>query len=637
MSTHGGGRRTLPIFARTFGLLLVALVVAYAVGIVPLLLRKPPPAVRLSEVVALLSSRMPSSNPLLRVSELDAQPQPEPGYISPPPLRDLLAQWLDLPEERVRFYVAGPGMLPPLRREHDPMPAGVTGVDMLSLLVPSAMAQPMPPGAAQPAPGQGAVIMRRAVRPTFDQRGPLMRSRDPYRESGAWRSRSLRESADAAPSPQRSTPTPPVEEPVTAAVDEPWPARPPPDPATAYLRQYLPPYARIAPAAAPAAEPVAQAATEASPAPPRPAPSPQRTATGDAAVRVGEPQALALPASPEPRWRPDSSLAFTFVAAAQQTDGRWRVVERVRTGAGLGQQLALMAVLGLLALLPLAWWFSRALAAPIRRFAVAADHMGQDADASPVPLEGPAEIVRAAASFNAMQARINRLVRERTQMVAAIAHDLRTPLARLSFRLDQLPPDAREKASTDIAEMSQMIEAALEFIRDQHRTGTREQLDLRLLAESVVDELADVGADAMLSPGRPAPLRGDPLALRRLVANLVDNALKYGRCARLSLDADDAGYALHIDDDGPGIDSSRSDHLFMPFVRGETSRNRETGGIGLGLATARGIALAHGGDIHLHNRPQGGLRATVMLPRGAPARRPSPRIATRQVERRGDV
>ncbi|MDI9237816.1 HAMP domain-containing sensor histidine kinase [Lysobacter sp. LF1] len=622
------GIRGWPIFARTFLLLLGALAVAYAVGIVPLVLRKPTPAVRLSEVVALLSTRMPSNNPLLRVSEIAQPPPPDAGYSSPPPLRELLAQWMDVPEDRVRFYVAGPGMLPPLRRMEGSLAPGPLAMDTLDFFIPSAMAQAGPPGGAMG--GQGPVFTQRREGPGGMQRTPMPRYREPLRNGTSWASQRANERREAKRAKDASDRTAaPAEAPVTAAVEEPWPTRPPPDPSTAYLRQYLPPYARIAPTgtgapttavAAAAPQPVA-----ATPTPPR------RVATvvapdrgDDAAVHVGTPESLG--ATPqEPRWRADSTLPFAFVAAVRQADGRWRVVERVRTGAGIGE-MALMVVLGLAALLPLAWWFSRALAGPIRRFAVAADHMGQDADAPPVPLEGPAEIVRAAASFNAMQARINRLVRERTQMVAAIAHDLRTPLARLSFRLDQLPPDAREKASADIAEMSQMIEAALDFIREQHRSGLRERLDLRLLVESVSDELADVGHDVICVAGSPAPLQGDPLALRRMVGNLVDNALKYGQRARLQLREDGDDYVVQIDDDGPGVDPARSEQLFMPFVRGETSRNRETGGIGLGLATARSIALAHGGDIRLDNRPGGGLRVSVALPRAIPSQRPSPRV-----------
>lgn len=481
----------VPIFARTFALLLAALAVAFAIGMVLLALRRPPPAVQLLDVVALLSTRMPSANPLLRVYDLDEPPQPAAGYHAPAHLRTQLSQWLGQPENRVRVYIAGPPGMPRLPGMVDWRPASA---------------------------------------------------------------RAMRVHPDAPPDLVEDTTSP------IAPHD---PARPAPE--------------------------------FADPRPHRPQPF---TARG---------------------WRPDSMLIGAFIATVRQSDGRWRVVERVGPASRIGGQLALMTLAGLIALLPLAWWFSRALSAPILRFARAADHMGQDAAAPALPLEGPAEIVRAAASFNAMQARINRLVRERTQMVGAIAHDLRTPLARLSFRLNQLPSDAREKATADIHEMSLMIQSALDFIRDQHCDGARERFDLRLLVESVADDLADVGQDVRFAPGPRAPLHGDPLALRRMVGNLVDNALKYGQRARLQLQQAGDGYALWIDDDGPGVDPSGREHLFMPFVRGDASRNRETGGIGLGLATARGIALAHGGDIHLENAAGGGLRVTVTLPRGEDA------------------
>ena len=588
MNWHG-----LPIFARTFLLLLAALAVAYGIGIALLALREPPPAVRMSEVVALLSTRMPSGNPLLMVSEADAPPLPESGYLSPPPLRTLLAQWLDVPEDRVRFYIAGPNMLPPFRRIVVAPTGPLANMALLDLVIPTANAT-------------APIHYRERLDFAADRLGARREER-----------RRVAAATGAAATATAAVPEA-ASAPDVAANASPDLALPVPDPSTAYLRQYMPPYVHVPPLASAAAAPPPSLAVK---------PAPARDDTEDLVVRVGAPELVADPVLHGRGWRADSHLSFAFVAAVRLADGRWRVVERLGSGVGIGRAFALMFAMGLIALLPLAWWFSSALAGPIRRFAAAADHMGQDANAPPVPLEGPAEILRAAASFNAMQARINRLMRERTQMVAAIAHDLRTPLARLSFRLDGLPADAREKATADIAEMSQMIEAALEFIREQHRKGVRERLDLRLLVESVVDDLADVGSEIELSDGPSAPFHGDPLALRRMVGNLVDNALKYGRRARLSLHAQADGYALHIDDDGPGVDASRSEHLFMPFVRGETSRNRETGGIGLGLATARSIALAHGGDIALLNRVEGGLRVMVMLPYAVTSPRETPRLA----------
>ncbi|MCL1499593.1 ATP-binding protein [Xanthomonas nasturtii] len=316
------------------------------------------------------------------------------------------------------------------------------------------------------------------------------------------------------------------------------------------------------------------------------------------------------------RLTPGVPLLDGFTAALQQPDGRWRTVEspRRRLSGEFKTHVVLLFLAGLLANVPLAWWFSRALSAPIKRFAEAADRLGRNPDAAALQRSGPPEIVRAADSFNAMQARLNRLINERTHMVAAIAHDLRTPLARLSFRLDGLQPPLRDKALADIDEMKAMISAALDFIQNDRHRGERAPLDLRLLVESVVDNATDIGADAALLPGPEITLDGDPLALRRAVMNLLENALKYGKCARLQLQREGEDGVLWIDDDGPGIDPTQREQLLLPFVRGESSRNRDTGGIGLGLSVAHSIVLAHGGDLRLDNRARGGLRVTVRLP-----------------------
>lgn len=308
------------------------------------------------------------------------------------------------------------------------------------------------------------------------------------------------------------------------------------------------------------------------------------------------------------------------VVALKQADGRWRVatvpVETFPTV--LQQQVFLLFALGILVLLPLAFLFASALAAPIRRFSEAAQRLGGDTNAPPVIREGPPEMRQAVDSFNAMQARINRLLQERTQMIAAIAHDLRTPLTRLTFRLDGLPSPLAEKVESDIQEMKAMISAALDFIRDRSLGVHRQRLDVRLLVESVVDDLADIGHDVTVQTGAPITLEGDPIALRRAVVNLVENGLKYGERVRLRLRSTGDGCVLEIDDDGPGIPEAMQQQVFEPFFRLETSRNRGTGGIGLGLATVRAIVLDHGGTVTLRNRKESGLRAVVCLPAVAP-------------------
>jgi two-component system OmpR family sensor kinase len=274
----------------------------------------------------------------------------------------------------------------------------------------------------------------------------------------------------------------------------------------------------------------------------------------------------------------------------------------------------LLFALGAGTLLPLAWIFARALSAPIRRFSEAAQRLGMDPSAPPLPREGPAEMLVAVDSFNTMQARLSRLLRERTHMVGAIAHDLRTPLTRLAFRLDDLPSPLREKVDGDIREMKTMIAAALDFIRDRSLTGQSERLDFRLLVESVVDNQSDLGHDVTLQAGVPFTITGNPLSLRRMVVNLVENALKYGERARLRLRVVNDRCVLEIDDDGPGIPEQLHEQVFEPFFRLEASRNRDTGGIGLGLATVRAIVLEHSGEITLGNRKGGGLRVMVSLP-----------------------
>jgi two-component system OmpR family sensor kinase len=310
------------------------------------------------------------------------------------------------------------------------------------------------------------------------------------------------------------------------------------------------------------------------------------------------------------------SLREGLVAARHLPSGEWRIVESEAEAfpTTFQRQVILLFILGVLVLLPLAWAFSATLSAPVRGFSAAAKRVGSDPGAPPLPRVGPAEMRDAVDSFNAMQARLNRLLQERTQMVGAIAHDLRTPLTRLAFRLEDLPPALRSKVYADIEEMKMMISAALDFIHDRSRSTRRERLDFRVLVESVVDDHSDLGHDVTLQAGGPITLEGDPLALKRVVVNLVDNAVKYGERARLRLAVTGSRCVLEVDDDGPGIPPELQQRVFDPFFRVESSRNRDTGGIGLGLATVQSIVTDHDGEVELRNRKGGGLRAMVSLP-----------------------
>jgi two-component system, OmpR family, sensor kinase len=313
----------------------------------------------------------------------------------------------------------------------------------------------------------------------------------------------------------------------------------------------------------------------------------------------------------------DEPLIFgDFKLGVRQSDGRWLVVEPKPTFRfdSWQQRILLILLLSVIAVTPLAWLFARRLAQPITAFADAAERLGKDPRTPPLNLSGSTEVVAAASAFNMMQERLRRYVEDRTAMVGAIAHDLRTPLTRLKFRIEAAPDDIRPKLAADIDQMEAMIAATLGFVRDTNRPAERTKLELSSLLESVIDEAAETGGDASVDRVEKTVIQGDPVALKRLVANLVENALKYGGAARGRVFSEHGMAIIEVDDDGPGVPPAELERVFEPFYRGEPSRNRETGGIGLGLAVVRSLARAHGGDVVLANRPGGGLRASVRLP-----------------------
>ncbi len=309
-------------------------------------------------------------------------------------------------------------------------------------------------------------------------------------------------------------------------------------------------------------------------------------------------------------------LIAPFQVGVKQPDGHWAVV-RSQAAFGLSpwqERVALWFVLSAVAMAPVTYVFARRLAAPIQLFADAAERLGRDPRAEPLVLKGPHEIRVAATAFNEMQERLRRYVEDRTAMVGAIAHDLRTPLTRLRFRIEGLPDEQRAKISADIDQMEEMISAALMFVRDASKPGERTPLELSSLLESLCDEMAETGASTEVESGEKVVLDGDPMALRRLFSNLLENAVKFGGRARTRVFRDASNAFVEIEDDGPGIPPSDREKVFEPFYRREPSRSRQTGGIGLGLAVVRSIARGHGGDVDLVNRAGGGLTARVQLP-----------------------
>jgi signal transduction histidine kinase len=257
---------------------------------------------------------------------------------------------------------------------------------------------------------------------------------------------------------------------------------------------------------------------------------------------------------------------------------------------------------------------------PVRVLAAAAEALGRDVNAPPLPENGPTETAVAAVAFNTMAARIRRFVSDRTEMLTAIGHDLRTPITRLKLRAEFIDDDElRTKVLSDLDELETMVSATLAFGRDARANEPVSSVDLVELLRTILDETSDANPDSAdrLSYCGPAhqTVRVRPVALKRALANLVANAESYGGSARVTMvPPQDGTVSVTIEDDGPGIPTEEIDRVFEPFHRLEESRNRETGGVGLGLPIARNMLRAHGGDVVLKNRPEGGLKAIVTLP-----------------------
>lgn len=327
------------------------------------------------------------------------------------------------------------------------------------------------------------------------------------------------------------------------------------------------------------------------------------------------------PPMPMPMGRPrphraiDDALYGDFTVSLRHPDGSWHRIEPAeRLLRPWRMRFVLWFVLAALGIAPLAWAMSRRIAKPIALFAAAADRLGRDPRAEPLALSGPPEIAEAAATFNQMQERLNRYVEDRTTLIAAVAHDLRTPLMRLSLRLEKAPDAIRIAGEEDIREMSERIGAAMAFVREMTRHVRRQRLDLRSLAESVASDAIDAGGAVTLLPGPTIGLEGDAPSLKALLTNLVSNAVKYAGTAEIALRAGRGVAIIEVSDRGPGMVPSDLVRAFEPFFRAERSRSRDTGGTGLGLASVRAVARAHGGDATIENRAGGGLLARVTLP-----------------------
>ncbi|MBX9575707.1 MAG: HAMP domain-containing protein [Caulobacteraceae bacterium] len=372
---------------------------------------------------------------------------------------------------------------------------------------------------------------------------------------------------------------------------------------------------RRAPPAPPAPPPPPPGAAPAwVPAPPAPAevriPAPPRHnghATGAVVVQGSEVRHFSITA--------DRLTFAPFAASLRLDDGRWATVEPPRALLSPWQSRLLLALgISLILLSPLVWWMARRLTRPIRVFAAAAERLGANPDAEPLTPSGPSEVRTAIQAFNDMQASLRDHMRRRTQTVAAIAHDLRTPLTRLRFRAEQAPDALRDRMAADVEEMDALIGQAMAYVRGEAPPERLETFDLTALAGDCARGFSETGEGVTFVAGPELRVRADPGAMRRAVANLVANALKYGGATRVSTATAEGRAVVRVDDDGPGLAEDQLQAVFEPFHRAEPSRNRQTGGAGLGLTVARQAARAHGGDVMLTNRPEGGLTAELTLP-----------------------
>ncbi|BBP00640.1 ATP-binding protein [Sulfuriferula nivalis] len=256
---------------------------------------------------------------------------------------------------------------------------------------------------------------------------------------------------------------------------------------------------------------------------------------------------------------------------------------------------------------------------PIKHLAAAASDLGGNIDQPPLPETGPIEIRQAARAFNAMQSRIKRQIQHRTHMLAAITHDLQTPLTRLRLRMEKVDEaDLRQKLINDLAGMQDMVREGLDLARSMDSAEKMQLLDIDSLLDSICADAIEAGQDVTLQGHAYTSVMAQPHALRRCLTNLIDNAVKYGQHARLQIVAENNGIQSHvvitIRDAGKGIPEDQLAMVFEPFVRLETSRSRETGGTGLGLTIARNIAENHNATLTLANHPEGGLVVTLRFP-----------------------
>jgi signal transduction histidine kinase len=358
------------------------------------------------------------------------------------------------------------------------------------------------------------------------------------------------------------------------------------------------------------------------------------TALGDGYVlqvrlREGLQQEPALPMM-APHTGPDGSAhpmrhqgrhgnpAQLFVTHVRLHDGQWLRFDLAIRPESADMPLRLLASLVALiaTALALSWWAVRWVNRPLKNLAQAADALGRNLHNPPLREDGPDEVRQAARAFNQMQTRLLRFLDDRTQVLAAMSHDLKTPLTRLRLRAELLDDDdLRQRFEKDLLEMEAMVTDALAALRGLDTPPQTAAEDIETLVQALAADQREMGRDVLASGHAGLPLVTDGARLRRALGNLIDNAVAYGQRARITLQDTPQAITITVRDDGPGIAPDLQQRVFDPFYRIEASRNRATGGTGLGLGIARNIVRGCGGELSLRNHPDGGLEVTVSLPR----------------------
>jgi signal transduction histidine kinase len=307
-----------------------------------------------------------------------------------------------------------------------------------------------------------------------------------------------------------------------------------------------------------------------------------------------------------------------FLAQVELQSGEWLIFHRPVPPDIQSRHKKLLAYLAILviSIVLISFIAVRYVTRPLGVLANAADDLGRDIQSPPLEEKGSAEVRRAARAFNTMQSRLRRYIEDRGEILAAVSHDLKTPITRMRLRTEMLENDkVQQKFGQDLDDMEQMVNATLDFMRGTESSEKPVPVDIMALLEALRDDMSDLGAKVELEIANIRPYLGRPLLLKRCLTNLIENAVRYGEEARISVEQSKEQLQIIVADSGPGIPEAERERIFKPFVRGEASRSKDTGGNGLGLSIARNIARAHGGELTLRNGKGGaGLEAVVSLP-----------------------